>query len=307
MHFPDHWIEQHGVGAQVSLYAGCLIALWCFELCIGGHAIVAKWRHGGTNVALLGLTLPVQLIMTPVVVAAAAWTLSHHWGLLRVLPGSSSGWSRYLFAFVLLDLCDYLYHVTMHRVAWFWRFHLVHHSDPELDVSTTVREHPGETFIRVCFLAAWVFLLGATWKVLLLRQTVETISNLTSHSKHRLPDRLDRALGWLFITPNLHHAHHHFEQPFTDCNYGDVFSLWDRLFGTFVNLPANLTVFGIDSHPEPGGLAKVLGLPFRLRSIRQRSSLDTACPSILNGTEADLARRSPESVLRDRRLPSEAS
>jgi sterol desaturase/sphingolipid hydroxylase (fatty acid hydroxylase superfamily) len=249
MSFAAFLSTEHSVAVQVVLYAGLLTLLWVVELVVSAEPIGIKWTHTRLNIALLLLTLPVQLVMTIAVMTAAAWVTINHWGLLHVLPGETSVWSKYVFAFILLDFCDYVYHVTMHKFGWLWRFHIVHHSDRDVDVSTTVREHPGETFVRVCFLIVWVFLIGAGWQVLLLRQTAETTFNLTSHSKCRLPSWLDRILGWVFITPNLHHVHHHYQQPYTDCNYGDVFSVWDRLFGTYAELRTSDTIFGVDTQP----------------------------------------------------------
>lgn len=150
--------------------------------------------------------------------------------------------------FFALDLLDYIYHRAMHYVPLFWRFHLLHHTDLAVDVSTTVREHPGETFIRNCFLMLWVFLTGASIEILVFRQMIETAANIFAHTSLRLPPRLARIVGFLFVTPNFHHAHHHFQMPSTNNNFGDVFSVWDRLFGTFTILSNQKIVFGLDTH-----------------------------------------------------------
>ena len=270
-----NFVAEHGTTIQVVLYAGLLTLLWVVEWIVSAEPFGVKWGAARLNVAIMLLALPVQLIMTLFVVIASAWVTVHHWGLLYVLPGSSSPWSKYLLAFVLLDLGDYVYHVCMHKYHWFWRFHLVHHSAQSVDVSTTIREHPGDTFVRVSFLVAFVLMIGAGWGVLLLRQTVETVANITSHSKYRLPDRLSRVLGWIFITPNLHHVHHHHQRPYTDSNFGDVFSVWDRLFGTYAELPTDDTVFGVDTHSDKNvteSFKEVVMIPFR-RQMRQKGQL----------------------------------
>ena len=112
----------------------------------------------------------------------------------------------------------------------------------------TFRENPAETLVRVCFLLLWVLVCGASPEVLVLRQTVETFANVSQHTTFRLPALPARILGWLFVTSNLHHAHHHWQRPGTNCNYGDVFSIWDRLFGTYIDIPTDKIVFGLDSH-----------------------------------------------------------
>ena len=160
---------------------------------------------------------------------------------------------KYGLMFFALDGLDYFYHTMMHRIPILWRLHLWHHTDQSVDVSTTFREHPGETFVRNIFLISCVLLCGASVEVLVLRQTIETASNIISHSSLRFPPRLARVLGSLFITPNLHHVHHHFQMPATNSNYGDVFSIWDRMFGTYICMDREDVRFGLDTHMRYDG------------------------------------------------------
>ena len=251
---------------QVALYAAIILTLWFIEAIILATSWKAKWKHSVTNMLFIMAALPVQLFMTIFVLIISAWAVTNHWGLLFLLPHPGSIVVKYLIGFILLDFCEYVYHVIMHKIKPLWNFHLVHHSDLELDVSTTVREHPVETFIRMCFLILWVFLLGASFGVLLLRQTIQTIANITSHTQFKLSTKSNNIISWLFITPNLHHVHHHYQLPFTDCNYGDVLSIWDRLFNTYYNdLPKDKTVYGIDTHMENNtnsSFFKIIRIPF---------------------------------------------
>lgn len=82
--------------------------------------------------------------------------------------------------------------------------------------------------------------------ILALHQFVQIASKIIIHSNFRLPDKLDKYLSYLVITPNMHHVHHHFKQPYTDSNYGDLFSIWDRMFGTFTYLSKEQVQFGLD-------------------------------------------------------------
>jgi sterol desaturase/sphingolipid hydroxylase (fatty acid hydroxylase superfamily) len=95
----------------------------------------------------------------------------------------------------------------------------------------------------------------------------ESVANIFAHTSLRLPDRLARILGWLIITPNSHHAHHHFRRPATDRNFGDIFSIWDRFFGTFIVLPRQEIVFGIDTHIDGRIDARLTGGVARLRAF----------------------------------------
>ncbi|MEP6711575.1 MAG: sterol desaturase family protein [Ferruginibacter sp.] len=155
--------------------------------------------------------------------------------------------------------------MIMHKVKSLWMFHLVHHSDSIVDVSTTLREHPGENFIRLCFTLLWVFLTGAFFWALLLRQIVQSVTTLFAHMHYRLPEKTNTIIGLIFITPNLHHVHHHYRQPYTDSNYGDVLSIWDRLFGTFQKTTNENLIFGVDTYMktrENSNFKTLIKLPF---------------------------------------------
>jgi sterol desaturase/sphingolipid hydroxylase (fatty acid hydroxylase superfamily) len=258
----------HALATQALLFVTLVMGLWLVEKVISAQPWRTKWRHTSVNVLLVLAALPVQLLMAFFISWASSLAVRRHWGLIFWVPGHNHVWTRIPCLFLALDFCDYLYHRTMHLVRGFWRFHRVHHSDQQMDVSTTVREHPGETFIRNVFLILWIFVCGASFGVLVLRQTFQTVFNILQHTHMRLPDRAGRIMSWIFITPNLHHVHHHYELPHTDCNFGDVFSIWDRLFGTFSELPIEQTVFGLDTHMDESkssSFVQVAKMPFQSR------------------------------------------
>jgi sterol desaturase/sphingolipid hydroxylase (fatty acid hydroxylase superfamily) len=270
-HSVGGYFVDNASSTQFFLFASMMISMWLTEKIALGESALVKWRHTSINALFIVSALPIQICMMVLCVALASWVTHNHWGLVYLLPNADSPWIKYGLMFFALDLLDYVYHFTMHRIAALWRFHLVHHTDQALDVSTTVREHPGETLIRNGFLMLWVFACGASIEVLILRQTVQTVANIFAHTTFRLPARSARVVGWLFITPNLHHAHHHFQMPATNCNYGDVFSLWDRLFGTFLDLAREDTVFGLDTHMD--GAASVGSIHVLARQGLDRAAL----------------------------------
>ena len=261
-----NFFATHEDAAQIILYAGVITLLWFAEVVIATDNIRSKWRHSATNLLFIFTALPVQLLLTSFIVIVSKWANFNRWGLLNLIHWHTKGWGYYFTAFVLLDLCEYVYHVTMHKFDVLWKFHLVHHSDLKIDVSTTIREHPGETFIRTCFLMLWVFLLGPVIGVLIVRQIFQSFFNILAHTSFRLPESVNKIVGVVFITPNLHHVHHHYQLPYTDCNYGDVLSVWDRLFGTFRELGTEHTHFGIDTHMDEqvnGRFPNILRIPFQ--------------------------------------------
>ncbi len=251
---------------QLIYFAAVLISLWVCEAVVSPVILKSKLNHTRVNLSFIITALPIQLFMIGNVLLLCNWTNNHHWGLFNWIPLHNNPWVYYISLFMLMDLCEYTYHVIMHKFDFLWKFHLVHHSDLQVDVSTTTREHPGETFIRTSFLMLWVFLLGPTALVLVLRQTVQTFANITAHTEFRLPHKVNRIVGLVFITPNLHQVHHHYQLPYTDCNYGDVLCIWDRLFGTYAELEPEQTVYGVDTHMEPHVNARflnILKIPFQ--------------------------------------------
>ena len=265
----SNWYEfaaAHAGATQTLLYASVLITIWRTEQYLGAWSARDKWRHSRTNLLLACSALPIQLFATVWIVATAAFMTQAHWGLVYAFPFAENVWLRTVALFFMLDACEYAYHRLMHAVPLLWRFHLVHHSDSEVDVSTTLREHPGESVFRNGMMIVWVLLCGASFEVLLLRQTVMSMANLTSHGRLLLPHRVAQRVQWLFVTPNFHRVHHHSVLPCTNSNYGDVFTLWDRLLGTYNRRPAREVHCGLNSHGQGVGTSEyfdVLMLPFR--------------------------------------------
>jgi sterol desaturase/sphingolipid hydroxylase (fatty acid hydroxylase superfamily) len=256
----------HEDAAQIVLYATVITSLWLAELIISADGLQSKIKHSSVNLTFILTALPIQLSLTTFIIIICKWANLHHWGLLNLIHWHTKGWLYYIIAFVLLDLCEYSYHVIMHKIDPLWKFHLVHHSDLKVDVSTTTREHPGETFLRTCFLILWVTILGPVISVLIIRQIFQSFFNIVAHTEFRLSDKANKIIGLVFITPNLHHVHHHYRLPYTDCNYGDVLSIWDRLFGTLGELDREDTCFGIDTHMDEkinGRFVNVVKIPFQ--------------------------------------------
>ncbi len=246
---------------RILLLSSSIFLFWNIENFKPVSLNYKKWTHASVNALFMIPAALVQFGLGWILVKSMNWEATAHFGILQNISSiSSNPFMILLVSFVLLDFCEYIYHVLMHKVKRLWMFHLVHHSDQVVDASTTLREHPGETFIRLSFLVLWIFILGVPFWALLCRQFIQIASNVFVHANFRLPEKVDRWLSLLFVTPNMHHVHHHFEQPYTDTNYGDILSIWDRMFGTFSRLEADKTVFGIDNYMETEENANYLNL-----------------------------------------------
>lgn len=260
-----HLISGHGSLVELILFLVIFIVIWNIENIAGVLFSYKKWRHAWINAPFAITNLPGQLLLGIAFAKTIEWTKLHHFGLLYEFH-LKNPLLVFIIAFTLLDLGEYIYHVIMHKIKGLWMFHVVHHSDNIVDVSTTLREHPGENIIRLSFTLVWMFLTGAFFWILVLRQIIQSVTTLFAHMNYQLPEKVDTVIGILFITPNLHHVHHHYRQPYTDSNYGDVLSIWDRLFGTFKKSSAEPLVFGIDAYMEKKYTANffsLVKLPFR--------------------------------------------
>jgi len=235
---------------QLLVYAFVLLFFWGLELLLHSQKFKSKFLHTTLNSKFLFFVFPIQILLSLVVFIVANWTEATQFGFLYLLPSNLSPLFIFIIVFIILDFFDYMYHLMMHKTPLFWQFHQVHHSDLDVDITTTIREHPGETFIRVTYSIIVIFIVGAAPWIIILKQFIQSSSNLISHTKMKLPTKVNSIVSLFFVTPNTHHIHHHFELPHTDSNYGDVLTIWDHLFSTFSKLENSKIIYGIDTNMD---------------------------------------------------------
>jgi sterol desaturase/sphingolipid hydroxylase (fatty acid hydroxylase superfamily) len=217
---------------QYAVFFGVLVALGVLEAVIPlGRDGGARRRRWPANAWLTFLNIMVMGAMPVGIVAAADFAMARGWGLLNqavvpTLAGLAAG-------FVLRSLVAYAIHFAMHKVPLLWRIHRVHHTDLAMDVSTTVRFHPLEFVISMPVLLAMVVVFGLPPFALMVYELLDAAMAVFTHANVRLPERLERALQLVLVTPAMHRIHHSAWQPETDSNYGATVSWWDRLFGTY--------------------------------------------------------------------------
>jgi sterol desaturase/sphingolipid hydroxylase (fatty acid hydroxylase superfamily) len=188
-----------------------------------------------TNFSLGVFNMTILPLAPVTAVWGAEWAHTQSIGLLNLV--AHPWWVAIVVTVAVRSFTGYLDHVLMHKVPFFWRLHRVHHLDTHLDISTSLRSHPAElaTSLFCIFPAAIAF--GLTPWVLIVYELADSIIGAFSHANLRIPEFLDRPLRWIFVTPNMHCLHHSSYQPETDSNYGTVFTIWDRLFGTYRATP----------------------------------------------------------------------
>jgi sterol desaturase/sphingolipid hydroxylase (fatty acid hydroxylase superfamily) len=214
------------------------------------HFSYKKWKHALVNFFFTFTTIVVNFSFAFLLLLATEITEHYSFGLLNWL-GPIPLWLYFLIGLMLLDFIGaYLAHWIQHKVAWMWGFHFVHHSDLEVDTTTANRHHPGESLIRFVFTAFGVVMLGAPLWMVFAYQSLSVLFSQFNHANLSLPLWIDDAFSLVFVSPNMHKVHHHYKQPFTDSNYGNIFSIWDRLLGTFVKLPIQSIRYGVDFQSE---------------------------------------------------------
>ncbi|WP_421872695.1 sterol desaturase family protein [Marinoscillum sp.] len=225
-----------------------------------------KFRHAGINLFFTMTTAIIGFGLAGVLLLASNWVSTNEFGLLYLVEMPL--WAQVVVGVLLLDCIGaYFIHWTEHKVKWMWKFHLVHHSDTTVDVTTGLRHHPGETVFRITFTILAVIVVGAPIGIVMLYQSLSVLFAHITHANINMPPKMDRALSFVFVTPNMHKVHHHYTQPLTDTNYGNIFSIWDRIFGTFASVEDTSSLkYGIDTHMDPAEndrLGNLLGIPFQ--------------------------------------------
>ena len=225
-----------------------------------------KWQHAGINIFFTLTTILINFCLAYLLLKTADWTVENNFGILQILPEIPL-WLYAIIGLLLLDLIGaYLVHLIEHRTKVLWRFHLIHHSDTWIDTTTANRHHPGESVIRFAFTLLGVFIVGSPMWMVFLYQTLSVVATQFNHANIALPKKLDVFLSYFIVSPDMHKIHHHYKLPYTDSNYGNIFSVWDRLFGTFKTMPREEIIYGIDTHQDPkehNELKNLLNIPFQ--------------------------------------------
>ncbi|MEQ9412928.1 MAG: sterol desaturase family protein [Cyclobacteriaceae bacterium] len=241
----------------------CLVVCWILE---GNYPLArhsySKLKHDGVNLVFLAFTFVINLLFGVFTVGIFVWMASNQIGLLHFVDWPV--WVELLIAVMFLDfVAQYVVHYLLHRVKWMWKFHMIHHSDTKVDATTGTRHHPGDYFLREVFALIAIVILGAPIAFYLFYRFCTIFFTYTSHANINMPRWLDKTLSLVFITPNMHKFHHHFERPWTDTNFGNIFSFWDRLFGTMVYDDPRKIKYGLDVVDETRDedISYQLGLP----------------------------------------------
>jgi len=246
-------------------FAGSFALVFTLQLLLPyrrpGRLATASWRQN-LPLAILNTAI-LALVCGACVCTAARFAESRGWGLLRA--AAAPPWLAAGLTFVGLDLTLWLWHRANHRLGWLWRFHRVHHSDVDFDLTTAVRFHAGELLLSLPAKIAVVVALGATLPGVLLFEVVFGLFNLFIHGSIRLPAAWEPRLARVIVIPAAHRRHHSTRSEERSGNFGTVLSLWDRLLGTWGGGDSSAPVVTGLADIEPGArltLGRCLVLPF---------------------------------------------
>ncbi|GGK25513.1 sterol desaturase [Yeosuana aromativorans] len=252
---------------RTLILVGGLAFFWILESAVPlSRLSYKKWRHAIPNLFFTLTTIIVNFVLAFMLFKSAEWVMDNQFGILNWLPNMSL-WAYILLGVLLMDFFGaYLPHIVEHKVKPLWMVHLVHHTDHYVDTTTANRHHPIESVIRFVFTLFGVFIIGAPMGIVMLYQSLSLVSTQFNHANIKLPKKVDKLLSYVLVSPDMHKIHHHYVLPYTDSNYGNIFSVWDRLLGTYMYLDREQLVYGVDVFPdevENSRIGNLLKQPFQ--------------------------------------------
>jgi sterol desaturase/sphingolipid hydroxylase (fatty acid hydroxylase superfamily) len=205
--------------------------------------------------------LILRLLLVPAMVRIAVRNRTYGYGITNLFKNNIV--LRTIVGFLLLDYGNYLWHILNHRIPLLWRFHLVHHTDRDLDVTTAIRFHAGEMMSSVFARGLTVLVTGVSPRLVLVYEIFFEAATLFHHSNWRLPLQLEKNLNKVFVTPRMHGIHHSEIPSETGSNYSVIFSIWDQIHRTVnLNKPQQSINIGVASYAQQLTVPELLKLPF---------------------------------------------
>lgn len=237
----------HEAAIRLAVFAGVLAIMLLWEMLAPARTATAATRiRRANNLALVALDTLLLRLLFPVLAVGLALEREGQ-GLIPLL--GLPAWLAMAVAVVLFDLAIYWQHRLFHAVPLFWRLHRVHHADPDFDVTTALRFHPGEIILSMTLKLALVWLLGPPAEAVMIFEVLLNASAMFNHGNVRLPAGAEAMLRRLIVTPDLHRVHHSERAGEMHRNFGFCLSLWDRWFDT------------LTAQPQAGHVAMRIGLP----------------------------------------------
>ena len=168
----------------------------------------------------------------------------------------------FIFQLIIIDIFLYWWHRLNHEIPFLWRFHHVHHLDETLDITSGVRFHFGEVILSALVRSIIIILFNIELINLLIIEAIILLSSIFHHSNINIPEKLEKMISLIFVTPSIHWVHHHQRQSETDANYSTIFSWWDKIFNSKSLFKRKLNMpIGVEGDQEQD-LVKLVIRPF---------------------------------------------
>ena len=229
---------QHEMTIRLFCFSSIFLIVALFEYFFPKRKLqlnkTLRWLN---NLVLIFInTLTLRLIFPVAAVGIALWCQTHGFGVLNYLELPQI--LRTIIAFVVLDFAIYLQHVMFHYIPVLWRFHKVHHADQDIDVTTGLRFHPIEIVLSMLIKFAVVVFVGAPVIAVVVFEIVLNATAMFNHGNISLPKKIDAVIRFFIVTPDMHRVHHSTIVKEINSNFGFNFSIWDKLFGTYIAQPS---------------------------------------------------------------------
>ena len=242
---------------RLGAFVGVFLAMALWELVaprrLQAISRVGRWP-GNLGLSVIN-TVALRILFPAAAVGAAIFAESHGWGFFQVIDAPVA--VAILGSVILLDLVIYLQHRLLHAVPLLWRLHRVHHADLEFDVTTGVRFHPVEILLSMLIKIVAVMALGAPAVAVLVFEVLLNATTMFNHANIALPQRLDRIVRLIVVTPDMHRVHHSVRREETNSNFGFSVPWWDWVFCTYRAQPADghdRMIIGIEKFRDPADL-----------------------------------------------------
>lgn len=230
------WVQLEGA-AYWWVFVGTFLGVAIWETCRPLRPLLVnagrRWRNHAVVWFVCAAGLALTARVSPVLAAVSA--AGNPYGILNKSQPPIP--FRWLLAVALLDLTRYLLHVGLHRIPGLWRFHEVHHSDPDFDLSTGLRVHPMEVLFNQAGYLSAILLLAPPVSAVVVSELTSVFMSFFGHANASLPPRLEKLSRYLFVSPDMHRIHHSEAISDQNANLGDIFPWWDRMFGSYLASP----------------------------------------------------------------------
>ncbi|MBF0620649.1 MAG: sterol desaturase family protein [Magnetococcales bacterium] len=264
----ESWLLTNEASVRIGVFIGLFVLVALIEYLFPRRVLTAhrvgRWF---SNISIVVLSNVLARFIMPITTMAMAYLCQQNgWGILNTV--SLPHWLEIVLAVVVFDLAIYLQHLMFHAVPILWRLHMVHHADPDVDVTTGTRFHPIEIILSLFIKLVMIYLLGPPLVAVLAFEIILNALAMFNHGNIALPLWLDRLLRLLLVTPDVHRVHHSILAEETNSNFGFNLSIWDRLFGTYCAQPKlghRKVVLGVTKikGAESVNLLSLLLIPFR--------------------------------------------